>query len=64
MISRSQNLLAKINIWRQSLEEYKARLTTPCPELDKLIISIQDFCGQREADIQITMLKLAQLITS
>ena len=44
----AKNLLAKINIWRQSLEEYKARLTTPCPELDKLIISIQDFCGQRE----------------
>jgi hypothetical protein len=55
--------LAKINIWRQSLEEYKERLTTH-PELDKLIISIQDFCVQREADIQITMLKLAQLITS
>ncbi|WP_235511166.1 helicase HerA domain-containing protein [Enterobacter roggenkampii] len=32
----AKNLLAKINIWRQSLEEYKARLTTPCPELDKI----------------------------
>ncbi|WP_265524848.1 ATP-binding protein, partial [Providencia rustigianii] len=44
----AKNLLAKINTWRQSLEEYKERLVTTHPELDKLIVSIQDFCVQRE----------------
>ncbi|MDF1690562.1 MAG: DUF87 domain-containing protein [Cycloclasticus sp.] len=43
----AKNLLAKIDAWRQSLEEYQSKLTSSHPSLDKLILDIQDFCVQR-----------------
>lgn len=43
----AKNLLAKIDAWRQSLEEYHANLTTPHPDLDQLIVDIQNYCNQR-----------------
>lgn len=43
----AKNLLAKIDAWRQSLEEYQSKLTSSHLPLDKLIVDIQDFCAQR-----------------
>ena len=43
----AKNLLAKIDAWRQSLEEYQSKLTSSHPPLDQLILDIQDFCVQR-----------------
>jgi hypothetical protein len=39
--------LTKMGKWRQSLEEYRDKLGNN--NLTNVIISIQDFCGQREA---------------
>lgn len=44
----AKNLLAKIDTWRQSLEEYQPKLQTPNLHLDKLIVDIQDFCENRK----------------
>lgn len=43
----AKNLLAKIDAWRQSLEEYQANLTTPNQDLNQLITDIQSYCNQR-----------------
>lgn len=43
----AKNLLAKIDVWRQSLEEYQSKLTSSHEPLDQLIIDLQDFCVQR-----------------
>ncbi|HAS62431.1 MAG TPA: ATPase [Vibrio sp.] len=43
----AKNLLAKIDAWRQSLEEYQSKLTSSHPPLDQLILDIQNFCVQR-----------------
>lgn len=43
----AKNLLAKIDAWRQSLEEYQQKLIPQYPHLNQLIVDIQDFCIQR-----------------
>ncbi|MCL1060506.1 DUF87 domain-containing protein [Shewanella gelidimarina] len=43
----AKNLLSKIDAWRKSLEEYQANLTDPYPDLDQLIVDIQNYCNQR-----------------
>ncbi|MBS8269874.1 DUF87 domain-containing protein [Halomonas litopenaei] len=43
----AKNLLAKIDAWRQSLEEYQSKLTSSHPPLDQLVLDIQDFCVKR-----------------
>lgn len=45
----AKNLLAKIDAWRKSLEEYQKKLTNPHQDLDQLIIYIQSYCNQRSA---------------
>jgi hypothetical protein len=46
----AKNLLAKIDAWRQSIEEYQANLTTPHPDLDQLIVDTQSYCNQRSGN--------------
>jgi len=61
----AKNLLAKIDAWRQSLEEYQANLTTLHPELNQLIVDIQSYCNQRNGkypDYNATVAEIDTLI--
>ncbi len=60
-----KNLLAKIDAWRQSIEEYQANLTTPHPDLDQLIVDTQSYCNQRSGkypDYNATVAEIDTLI--
>lgn len=61
----AKNLLAKIDTWRQSLEEYQANLTTQHPDLDQLIVETQSYCNQRSGaypDYNATVAEIDKLI--
>jgi hypothetical protein len=61
----AKNLLAKIDAWRQSIEEYQANLTTPHPDLDQLIVDTQSYCNQRSGkypDYNATVAEIDTLI--
>lgn len=61
----AKNLLAKIDAWRKSLEEYQVNLTTPHSDLDELIINTQSYCNQRSGqypDYNATVAEIDTLI--
>ncbi|MGO3344744.1 MAG: ATP-binding protein [Marinomonas sp.] len=63
----AKNLLAKIDAWRQSLEEYQANLTTQHPDLDQLIVAAQNYCNQRSGkypDYNATVAEIDTLINA
>lgn len=61
----AKNLLAKIDAWRQSLEEYQANLTAQHPSLDQLIVDTQSYCNKRSGqypDYNATVVEIDTLI--
>ncbi|MGK0247585.1 MAG: hypothetical protein ACI910_000308 [Oleispira sp.] len=61
----AKNLLAKIDSWHKSLEEYQVNLTTTHPDLDQLIIYTQSYCTQRSGpypDYNATVAEIDTLI--